>query len=178
MRRETLLLMALALTMACREKAVVRSPDTLVVQSSDVAVTGEPSANMPVRSVDTLEWNMGDDPDEPEKAVNTRFVVHVEQSRSGTLTIRLDTAQSGNARRSQAFYPADSVRVNGLETIDRFAQGCKYGSAPWQPRVAVISDTAYERWSRPKYIWLLDTANVRIRALATDSASCFRAGAD
>jgi len=178
MKRGTFPLLALVLTVACREKAVVQSPDTLVVRSPDVAVTSAPSVSNPTLAIDTLEWNMGDDPDEPEKAVDTRFVVHVEQSRHGTLTIRLDTAPSGSVGRSRIFYRADSVRVSDLGTIDRFAQGCKYGSAPWQPRVAVISDTAYERWSRPKYIWLLDTVKVRIRPLPTDSASCFRAGPD
>ena len=175
MKLRKLALIASPLLLACREKGRQQAAETAVKQT--VAVTGTAASKLPEEKIDTLEWNMGADPDEPERSVKTRFVVHIEQSQSGGLLIRLDTATPAKTFSGIAFYPADSVRVSALGSGERFTQACKYGSTPW-PTVAVISDTTYERWSRPKYSWLLDTANVRIRALPTDSASCFLAGPD
>jgi hypothetical protein len=76
------------------------------------------------------------------------------------------------------FFPADSIQVTGLTRLDRFTQSCKYGSGTWQPRIGVVSDTTVEHDSRPRFLWLLDTASIRIRESPTDSAACFVAGAD
>ena len=121
-------------------------------------------------------WNLGDNIDEPEKAVDTRFVVRVKLSRSrDVLRVFLDSAPAGSTSfpGSRQFFPADSIEVTGLRRIDSFTQGCTYGSAPWEPRIAILPDTVYERWGRPRFIWVLDTVKVRIRPLPTDSASCF-----
>ena len=121
-------------------------------------------------------WNLGDNIDEPEKAVDTRFVVRVKRSHPlGVLRVFLDSAPTGstNYPGSRTFFPADSIEVTGLRLIDSFTQACTYGSAPWEPRIAILSDTVYERWGRPRFIWVIDTVKVRIRPLQTDSASCF-----
>jgi hypothetical protein len=126
----------------------------------------------------SAEWNMGENPDEPDSSIDTRFRVRVVQLRSGSLRLWLDTSRAGLPATNRVFYPADSVQVDGLTPVDRFTQGCTYGSGPWQPRVGVVSDTIIEHNSRPKVVWFLDTASVRIRQLPTDSASCFVAGPD
>lgn len=123
-----------------------------------------------------LSQNIGKEPHEPEESVDTRFSIRVKQLRSGILTVFLDSAPSNSRPGARQFFPADSVKMTGLGPIDRFTQGCRYGSGPWQPRIAVLSDTVHERWGRPRFIWVLDTLNARIRPLPTDSASCFIAG--
>lgn len=120
-------------------------------------------------------WNVGDEPDEPETSVDTRFAVRVKKFQSGVLTVVLDSASSVRSG-TRSFFTADSVRIAGLEPIDRFTQGCKYGSGPWRPTVGVVSDTVHERYSRPKLVWLIDTVTSRLRQLPPDSASCFVAG--
>ena len=167
MRSYLILIFAALIGSACERK-----PDTPQA-ASDTAQTIEPDER-----VWRAKWNMGDDPDEPDRSVSTRFVVRVEQFRSGILTVRLDTAAVGSSGDNRHFFTADSVRVSGLAPADRFTQGCKYGSGPWMPRIGIVSDTVYERSSRPKFIWLLDTMRVRIRELPTDSASCFLRGPD
>jgi hypothetical protein len=126
----------------------------------------------------TGEWNMGEDPSYPEKSVDTRFVVRVNQFRSGILSVHLDTALVAEPGRRRHFFPADSVKVSGLTRIDHFTQACKNGSEKWAPRIGVLADTVYERDGRPRFIWVIDTATARIRPLPTDSASCFLAGPD
>lgn len=120
--------------------------------------------------------NMGKDRHEPEKSVDTRFATRIKQLRSGILTIFLDSASSNSRPGARQFFPADSVKITGLGPIDRFTQGCKYGSGPWRPTIGILRDTVYERFGRPRFIWVLDTLNVRIRPLPTDSASCLIAG--
>ena len=117
-------------------------------------------------------WNMGDNPEDPERSVDTRFVVRVTRSRSGTLAVFLDTAPSNSQPGRRRFFPADSIKVSGLDPIDSFTHGCTYGSGPWEPRIGILRDTVYERFGRPRFIWALDTITVRIRPLPTDSASC------
>jgi hypothetical protein len=121
-------------------------------------------------------WNMGTDPDEPEKSVVSRFAVRVKELSSGTLTVFLDSASSIDSGHNRNFVLADSVTVGGLTKLDKFTQGCTYGAGPWQPRVAVMRDSVYERSGRPRFIWVLDTLHARIQALSTDSASCFIPG--
>jgi hypothetical protein len=148
---------------------------------TEAANNGQAPAEPPGVSQDTsyaAAWNMGEDPDYPDKSIDTRFRVRVLQLRSGTLRVWLDTSQAGLSQTNRPFYPADSVQVAGLTPVDRFTQGCTYGSGSWKPRVGVVSDTIYEHNSRPKVVWFLDTASVRIRQLPTDSASCFVAGPD
>ena len=121
-------------------------------------------------------WNMGTDMDEPEKSYESRFAVRVEESSSGTLTVFLDSASSVDSGSSRRFVPADSVTVRGLTKVDKFTRGCTYGTGPWQPRIAVMRDSVYERDGRPRFIWVLDTLHARIQPLSTDSASCFIPG--
>lgn len=121
-------------------------------------------------------WNMGQVIDEPEESVDSRFAVRVKQSSSGILAVFLDSASSSSQPDDRQFFPADSVRIAGLIPIDRFTRACKYASGTRRPAIGVLRDTVYERWGRPRFIWLLDTVNVRIRQLPTDSASCFIAG--
>ena len=121
-------------------------------------------------------WNMGTDMDEPEKSHVSRFAVRVNELSSGTLTIYLDSASSVDRGPSRRFLPADSVTVSGLTKLDKFTQGCTYGTGPWQPRIGVMRDSVYERPGRPRFIWVLDTLHARIQALSTDSASCFIPG--
>lgn len=121
-------------------------------------------------------WNMGTDLDEPEKNFESRFAVRVTELSSGTLTVYLDSASSTSAPEGRKFFLADSVAVTGLTKLDKFTQGCTYGAGPWQPRIGVMRDSVYERSGRPRFIWVLDTLNARIRPVPTDSASCFIAG--
>jgi hypothetical protein len=121
-------------------------------------------------------WNMGTDPDEPEKSVKSRFGVRVKELSSGTLTVFLDSASSADSGPSPHFVLADSVTVSGLTKLDKFTQGCTYGAGPWRPRIAVVRDSVYEHSGRPRFIWVLDTLHARIQPLPTDSASCFIAG--
>src|SRR3979490_3003106 len=119
---------------------------------------------------------MGTDLDEPEKNVVSRFAVRVKEFSSGTLTVYLDSASSLDSGHDRHFVLADSVTVSGLTKLDKFTQGCTYGAGPWQPRIGVMRDSVYEHSARPRFIWVLDTLHARIRALSTDSASCFIPG--
>jgi hypothetical protein len=154
--------------------------DRTLSRAESTTSTAAPTAALAAQN-DTAysaEWNMGDDPDYPDKSVDTRFRVRVTRFRSGTLRIWLDTSKAGVSETHRAFYPADSVQATALAPIDRFTQGCGYGSGPWKPRVGVVSDTTYEHHTKPRLIWFLDTATARIRQLPTDSATCFVAGPD
>ena len=153
---------------ACDRTATVKSADSVAVPSATVTPL--------VDTAYSEEWNVGDDPDEPEKSVDTRFRVRAVLLRSGTFYLSLDTSHAGDAEKGRPFYSADSVQVTGLTRIDRFTRACKYGAGPWKPRAAIVSDTLDEHDSQPKFIWLLDTANLRLRQLPADSAACFVAG--
>jgi hypothetical protein len=166
MRTITLLMCVGAVVSCERTRPLPQRTDT-----SSTAATG-PAPD----TAYSEEWNMGEDPDEPEKSVDTRFRVRVAQFRSGMLRVWLDTSQAGQSEKDRPFAPADSIQVDGLTQMDRFTRACTYGSGPWKPHVAVAPDTIYEHDSHPKHIWLLDTASLRIRRLPPDSALCFVAG--
>src|SRR3954469_15310181 len=80
-------------------------------------VTGDISvsaATSPAVASDSLiysaDWNLGDDPDYPDKSIHTRFEVRVRQFRSGVLSVFLDSAPAVPAGSGYVF-PADSVKV-------------------------------------------------------------------
>jgi hypothetical protein len=160
----------LLLVASCKAGPGTSRTDTSATQSTHVAA---PSDSL----IYSSEWNIGDVPEEPENSVKTRFRFRVEQFRSGKLALFLDSAPALSTA-ARNFSNADSVRMDGLTRIDRFTPGCDIRSEEWAPRVAIVADSVYERKSRPRFIWLLDTANARIKPLPTDSALCFIAGPD
>jgi hypothetical protein len=168
--RPPLFLVCIASIVSCESKSSGSNAEAVPTDTASMAVVPD--------TVYSAQWNMGRDPDEPFSSVDTRFVVRVAQFGSGTLKVWLDSSRAGASEKDRPFFPADSVQISGLTRLDRFTQGCGYGSGPWKPRIGVVSDTVYEHASRPKYIWFLDTTSVRIRQLPTDSATCFVAGPD
>jgi hypothetical protein len=170
MKATTSPILCVLLALACDSKA----PN----QEGEITETRTVSSAMKPDTVFSDEWNMGRDYDDPFSSVDTRFVVRVAQFASGTLRVWLDTSRTGVSDKGRPFFSADSIQVGGLTKIDRFTQGCTYGTGSWKPRIGVVSDTLYEHKTRPKFIWFLDTVSVRIRSLPTDSASCFVAGPD
>lgn len=134
-------------------------------------------AGEPIDSVDyDRRWNMGDDLDDPDKNVDTRFVVRARIFRSGVFTLVLDTIPRGASGLQK--FKADSVSLTGLIVADRVTQSCRYGSRPWVPIVAIQRDSVYERRGHPRAVWLLDSANARIRPASADSVLCFIPGPD
>lgn len=125
-------------------------------------------------------WEVGDIHDSPDdSATGSRFAVRAKQFRSGLLTVFLDSApRSSDPQDDRTFVPVDSIHLRGLSDSDRFTRGCNYGTGPWKPRVGVLRDSVHERPGRPRYLWEIDTVNARMRALPTDSATCFIAGPD
>lgn len=170
MKATTILILCIVVALACESKAPIQEGET--TKAATVSSAMQPD------TVFSYEWNMGRDYDDPFSSVDTRFVVRVAQFASGTLQVWLDTSRTGVSDKARPFFPADSIRVGGLTKLDRFTQGCTYGTGSWQPRIGIVSDTTYEHKTRPKFIWFLDTASARIRPLPTDSASCFVAGPD
>lgn len=161
-------------------------PYLLVVSGCDDDPKGAAIKTPHVDTTATLDtsryeasWNMGENREEPEKSVDTRFAIRVTRSRSlEVLTVFLDSASVSSYPGGREFFPADSINVTGLRPIDSFTLGCNYGSGPWEPRIGILPDTVYERAGRPRFIWVLDTVNARIRQLPTDSASCIIATPD
>lgn len=109
-----------------------------------------------------------------ETGGESRFSVRAYQFRSGTLKIFLDTAPSAWSRseRRLRHFAGDSIILIGLTLADRFTDACNQGPGPY-PKVGVLRDSVYERSGRPRFLWFLDTANVRIRPVPIDSTSCF-----
>ena len=146
--------------------------------SQETAPTNSPSATQE-EWIYRARWIIGEDPDLVDTSMKaSRFQVRVRRSRSGVLLVNLDSAPKGTAGRGATFTPADSIKVNGLTTAERFTQACKHTSEEWRPRIAVLSDTVLERSGRPRLAWLVDTVAVKIRPIAPDSILCFNAAPD
>jgi hypothetical protein len=183
MQSSCLLIPTVLLTVACARKETSKNIQEATEwsrQNAEIATTAGGSNTTIDHPIKSVDWNMAENPaeDDSDKGLASRFIVHMRRFSSGTLVIRLDSASIPSTSLEGPFYPADSVVVSNLAPHDRFTEGCRLGSAPLAPRVGVVSDTAADQWSRPKYIWLLDTVSARIRQIPTDSASCYRAGRD
>jgi hypothetical protein len=106
----------------------------------------------------------------------SKFEVRAYQFQSGRLQVFLDTAPPAPSARGWRRFAGDSVTVTGLTEADRLTIGCNQGAGPY-PKIGVLRDSVYERPGRPRFLWFLDTVNVRIRPLPIDdSALCALVG--
>jgi hypothetical protein len=122
------------------------------------------------------KWNLGDNPDEPDQSIRTRFVITVKKFRSGLFTLVIDTIpRSGTI---SAPFVADSVSTRGVEQADRVTKSCMQSPSGTLPIVGLLRDSVYERWGHPQAAWEIDSTRAQVRQISPDSVSCFIPGPD
>jgi hypothetical protein len=122
------------------------------------------------------KWNLGDNADDPDQSVATRFVITAKKFRSGFLTVVMDT--SPRSAPTSARFAADSVSTAGVIAADRLTKSCMQRPEGLLPIIGVLRDSVYERWGHPRAAWEIDSTHARFRKLPVDSVSCFIPGPD
>lgn len=149
--------------LGCETKAKEEAADITPIETVRQSTVEEP--------VWREEWIIGEDPDMNDTIQTSRFYVRAKRLGS-VLTVRLDTAPAGTSGRRAHYTPVDSIRVTDLPALVTFTQTCRLTAGAWRPTIALMADTATERWGSPQQAWLLDTVMVRISQIPANSVSC------
>lgn len=146
------------------ESAGSVSSDTVVAQKSPQ------SFSLADTVVSAAHWSFGQ-----SSAIRTvsRFAGESKIYSSGRLVLGLDTAlnRTGDALLSAA--RADSLIVSGVDSSERLATFCRFGSSDEHgERVGLVAGQSERTWRQPRLAWLFDSTSARIRAVRTDSTVC------
>jgi len=173
MSRRLILLLA---AMACEnqqpstQKVATTAGATKVADSITAVETPADSVTFEDR------WNLGDNADDPDQSVKTRFVITAKKFRSGFLILVMDTTP--RSAPSSARFAADSVSTAGVLAADRVTKSCMQRPDGTLPIVGLLRDSVYERWGHPRAAWEIDSTHAHFRQLPVDSVSCFIPGPD